>query len=328
MGRTIRVLSIDGGGIRGIIPALVLADLERRCGRRVAELFDFVAGTSSGGITALALLRSGENGRARYTAAEVAALFADKGPRIFHRSLGRRIRSLGNLIDEKYPADPLEAVLGEYLGDALLSEALVPVLVPSYEIERREAVFFKSHKAVAEPARDFRMRDAARATSASPTYFEPARIQPAGGGAPLSLIDGGVFANNPMLCAWVEARGLFPDAADMLVVSLGTGELTRPIPYRQARGWGAIQWAQPILNVVFDGISDTVSYQMQQLLPPGPDGGARYHRFQTELVPGSNELDDASPANLRRLRELANGILARNAGALDSLCAQLVANGA
>lgn len=320
----IRVLSIDGGGIRGIIPAIILAELERCTGRPVARLFDFVAGTSSGGITALALLRPGAEGLPRYTAAEVVALYEREGPRIFDRPLRHRIHALGNLIEEKYPAEPLERVLHEYLGDARLAESLVPVLLPSYEIERREPVFFKSHRAIEEPGRDFWMRDAARATSAAPTYFEPARITPVGGGAPLALVDGGVYANNPMLCAWVEVRGLFPGPSDVLICSLGTGELTRPIPYERARGWGVIEWAQPLLQVVFDGISDTVDYQMRQLLPPGPDRRPRYHRFQAELVRGSDDLDDARPANLRTLKRVAEEILRREAEAFRTLCEQLV----
>ena len=94
-----RVLAIDGGGIRGLIPALVLAELERRCGRPIARLFDLVAGTSSGAILACALTRPDA-----MPAAQAAALYEREGPEVFDRSLLKRISSLGGLIDERYDA--------------------------------------------------------------------------------------------------------------------------------------------------------------------------------------------------------------------------------
>src|SRR5919198_1588171 len=95
----VKVLAIDGGGIRGLIPALVLAEIERRTGRRTASLFDLVAGTSTGAIIACALTRPGA-----MPAAEAAALYEQDGPSVFHPSLLKRITSLGGLIDERYDA--------------------------------------------------------------------------------------------------------------------------------------------------------------------------------------------------------------------------------
>jgi patatin-like phospholipase/acyl hydrolase len=97
-----RVLSIDGGGIRGLIPALVLAEIEDRTGRPVAELFDFVAGTSTGGLLACALTRPGDDGRPLFTAAEAANLYVEEGPLIFRQSLVRRITSVGGAFEERY----------------------------------------------------------------------------------------------------------------------------------------------------------------------------------------------------------------------------------
>jgi patatin-like phospholipase/acyl hydrolase len=135
------------------------------------------------------------------------------------------------------------------------------------------------------------MRFVARATSAAPTYFEPEELtetRPHGG-----LIDGGVYANNPALCAYVETKDLHPDHDDILVVSLGTGQHTRPIHYANARNWGLAFWAKPILNVVFDGVSDTVDHEMKVLCRDSDDGDPRYYRFQTELNVGSDDMDNA-----------------------------------
>ena len=332
----IAVLSIDGGGIRGLIPALVGAEIEARTGRPLFALFDLIAGTSTGGLLALGLtapealadraLSSEEppGGKpARYRARDLAQLYIEEGPRIFQRSLWRRVRTASGLIEEKYADDGLEEVLEAYFGDARLSEALTEVLVTAYAIERREAYFFKRYKARRRPAEhDFPMRAVARATSAAPTYFEPARLEPASG-RPFTFVDGGVYAGNPALCAYAEAVEHFnlrQEPRPVLVVSLGTGTLTRPLSYRWATGWGTISWAQPVLDIALHGMDATVDYQLRHLLPMDD-----YYRFQTRLTEGSDDLDDTSPANLRALRRRAQRLIEQRSDALDALAERLTA---
>lgn len=314
-----RILSLDGGGIRGIIPALVLADLERRTRRPVAELFDLIAGTSTGGILALGLVRPGPDGRPQHSAQAMVELYAKDGPRIFARAPLHRIAALGNLLEEKYPSAGVETVLAEHFGEALLSEALTTVFVTSYDIEMREPYFFKSHRARKDPRRDHPMRDAARATSAAPTFFEPARIESDDPNGYKALVDGGVYANNPSACAVVEAMCEFgARVEDIVMLSLGTEELTKPIMYEDARRWGLANWAQPVLSVVFDGVSDTVNYQVQSLL--GKAGAIdRYLRIQPTLATASDAMDDASPRNLKLLELLAERMIAENDAKLDAV---------
>ena len=119
--RPVRILSIDGGGIRGIIPAMVLADIERRTGRRISELFDFVTGTSTGGLLALALTLPGQEGQPRCTAYDLVRLYESEGEQVFSRTLWHKVRALGNLVDGKYPIAGIEKVLATYFGEALLS---------------------------------------------------------------------------------------------------------------------------------------------------------------------------------------------------------------
>ncbi len=323
MKKRIRVLSIDGGGIRGIIPAMVLAELEARLETPVSRLFDLIVGTSTGGILALALTRPNEDGQPLYTARELVDLYEREGANIFTRSTWHRIRALGSMVEERYTSRGIEEVLERYLGEARLKDALTDVLIPSYEIERRMPFFFRSRRARERPDYDFFMRDVARATSAAPTYFEPHKIEVEGD--PLdyyALVDGGVYANNPAMCAFAEARTVDPEA-EILLVSLGTGELTRPIPYDDAKGWGLIQWAQPILGVVFDGVSDTVDYQLEHLLNGRSTRRQRYYRFQTRLDEGNDDMDDASRTNLRALKLLAEDLIQRNKRPIAALCRQL-----
>jgi patatin-like phospholipase/acyl hydrolase len=299
------VLSIDGGGIRGIIPALVLAEIEERTGRRVAELFDLIAGTSTGGILACALGAPGAR-----PAAELVDLYRARGPEIFRDSLWQRAVSGAGLLNEKHDHAALDGVLSGYLKDAWLSEATTRLLVTSYDLEAREPYFFKSWR----PERDAPLTAVARATSAAPTYFEPLALDGR------SLVDGGVFANNPAMCAYAEAERLAPADAH-LIVSLGTGQLTKRIHHEDAKGWGLIEWVRPLIDVVFDGVQDTVDYQLRHLCLDGD-----YARFQVELRDGASDaLDDAGPGNLRRLEERARELLATRDADLDSVCARLVA---
>jgi patatin-like phospholipase/acyl hydrolase len=286
-----RILSIDGGGIRGIIPAVVLAELEQRSGKRAFELFDMFAGTSTGGILSLALAAPGGDGGARWSARDLLGLYLENGPVIFRRSLWHRIRSADGILDKKYPADGLESVLKTYFAETKLSEALVELLVTAYDIEGRDPFFFKRRKARAAAPDDHAMWQVARATSSAPTYFDPFRL-----GTGQALVDWGVFAVNPSMCAYADARR-FEERADLVLVSLGTGQHERPIRYDDAKRWGTLGWSRPILDVVFDGVADTTDYELTQLLPPD-----RYFRLQTSLDHASDDLDDARRANMEALR--------------------------
>jgi uncharacterized protein len=317
---SMRILSLDGGGIRGLIPAMVLAELERRTGRRTADLFDFIAGTSTGAIVAAALTRPGDDARPRFTAAELVDLYETQGPKIFDRSLLKVIASGDGWIDERYDDSGLEAAVTTYLGDARLSQALTTIFLTAYDIERRAAFFFRASRARTNPAEDFRLADAVRASAAAPTYFEPALVRDVAGKESYALIDGGVFAVNPSMCAFAEVTRAGRAGEIEVMASLGTGAHTRPLSYERVRGWGRLQWARPILDVVFDGIADTTEFEMRQLI-----AAQSYFRFQTDLREASDDLDDASPANLAALRREAERLISERSADLDRLAAAVSA---
>jgi len=314
MADTRTILSIDGGGIRGIIPAVVLKEIEDRTGKRIANLFKVIAGTSTGGLIALGLACPGDESP-RFTAQDLVELYERDGKDIFPQELFGRLRQLR---DEKYSADGLEKILEAKFGDTLLQDAVTGVIVPAYDIERRQPLFFRSQRAKEKPdTHDFLMRDVARATSAAPTYFEPLRLPAEGSRDDYTLVDGGVFANNPGMCAFVDADAGRARADGTLVVSLGTGQLTRPLPYGEARNWGLAGWGRRILDIVFDGVSDTVDYQLREILGDG------YYRFQTDLDKGQDELDDTSPANIKNLKDEAEQLLTKHGDDIDALCRTL-----
>jgi predicted acylesterase/phospholipase RssA len=291
----VKALAIDGGGIRGLIPAVVLAEIERRTGRRMASMVDLIAGTSTGAIIACALSRPDP-----MPAERIAAVYEEDGPTIFDRSALKVVTSADGYLDERYDDGGLVASLRRHLGTAKLTDATVRTLVTAYDLQARQAILLRSD------ADAVSLVDAAHASSAAPTYFEPVRL-----GA-RTLVDGGVAAINPSLYAYAEAGGK-PD----LLLSLGTGELTRPLPYDEVKDWGRLQWAEPILDVVFDGSSDAVEAQLEQLM----DGA--YIRLQTSLTEASDQLDDASAGNLAALRREAERLIASQSDAIDRACAAL-----
>lgn len=314
--RAMRVLAIDGGGIRGMIPAVVLAELERRAQRPIAELFDLIAGTSTGGILAAALTVPGDDGKPRLSAAEVVTHYQQLGPRVFSRSLRRRVTSADGLLDARYDSAGLRRALADELGGALLSQTLTDVVLTAYDLEERRAVFFRTWRAQQDRAQDFVLADAVLATASAPTYFAPARVASLAGGRVGTLVDGGVFAVNPSMCALAEVA-LMGRLDEVRVVSLGTGSKTDPIPFQRARGWGRLEWAQPILDVVFDGAADTVDFQAEHLLPAGS-----YHRFQPEL-PRGIELDDARPETIAELHAIGAQLVRDRSDDLDEVVAAL-----
>lgn len=334
----IRILSIDGGGIRGILPARLLEELERRAGKPAAELFDLIAGTSTGGIIACGLAR-------RLPAQQLGDLYARHGGAIFARSAAHELETGGGLWGPKYEAAPLEAMLRLVLGDAWLSEVKAPhLLVPSYCIalprpidagdgltrKTQAAFYFKSWKAnglALDPgdvrdAFDFPLWQVARATSAAPTYFPPACIASMAG-EHWAMIDGGVFDNNPAASALASARRLYPEARRFLVLSLGTGARQESIDAGEASHWGLAEWAPRIVDVCMDGQSDAARYHAAQ------DPVATQIRFQLPVGDGPDApaaaMDDAAPDNIVRLEALARGMIAGGATQLDALLEELVA---
>lgn len=326
MASPFKILSIDGGGIRGIIPALILVEIEQRTGRPISESFDMLAGTSTGGIIALGLTKPGAEGKPDKSARDVLALYEREGGTIFPVTLRERLH-LEAFAGAKYDAKGIESTLQKYFGDVRLKDSLKPVVVPSYDIEKQMPIFFKSESARSKPDYDFPMRQVARATSAAPTYFPPERIDTSDPVEYYALVDGGVIAANPAMCAYAEAvkLGRVGDGG-VLMVSLGTGELRHPIKYDEARNWGQLEWARPVLDIALQGSSTTVDYQLQQLLEPdGPQ--QTYFRFQVELGEGTTAMDDARPEHLKALMDLAQDYLGHpgTRDSLDRLCERLAA---
>lgn len=299
----IRILSLDGGGIRGVIPATILLELQALAGKPIIDLFDVIAGTSTGGLIASGLTAPNSSGGPKFTVEDLRSFYTKNGTQLFSRSKLYEIESLDGMNGPKYPADGIDKFLLDTFGDLELKDALKPLVMVSYDIGRRNVHIFHSDDARQDPNQNFYMRDSARATSAAPTFFPPAGIQSLAG-TDFALVDGGVAANDPAMAAFAQARRLFPDR-EILTVSVGTGGDEKPISLDQAKGWGKIGWATHIVDILFDGSTKTVDANMRELLPKLASGLPEYYRFEPSLGQVSGALDDTSPENLQSMIELA-----------------------
>jgi len=325
------ILSIDGGGIRGLIPALVLQELEgrlRKLGKNepLYRYFDLIAGTSTGGIIAagLTIPKPTDAKQPACAAADLVRLYEETGPKIFDQSLFNKIRSLDGFAQERYAAAPLEAKLRELLGSRRISEALTTLVLTAYDIENRKAAFLTNGPQLGDKVQpDYLAWQAARATSAAPTYFEPAYIENlrSKNREHSAFIDGGVFANDPGMAAVIEGKKQGWHEDDLFIVSLGTGRHILPIHYEDARNWGVVGWilpshGTPIISVLMDGEASTVSYQLGMLFNKPP---RRYLRLDCDLNAASDDLDDAREINLLHLRADADNLIRAESAILDQI---------
>lgn len=268
-----QILSLDGGGIKGLFSAAVLAQLEEDCGTEITKHFDLIAGTSTGGIIALAL---GAGMRPR----EIVQFYVNQGSRIFRNQCG--IRSLMHWIRRKYPRTPLETAVRECFGDRLLGDSTKRLVIPSYNLGDDDVYLFKTphHERL---KRDYKVPlwKVALATSAAPTYFPSFR-----GIDHIRLIDGGVWANNPTMVAIVEASSMLGiHLQDIHILSIGTSDAVVRRPGRLNWG-GKLLWANTALDVIMRGQSMAAFKQACHLL-----GTDHVMRIDPKVSEGEFQLD-------------------------------------
>ncbi|WP_353286488.1 patatin-like phospholipase family protein [Wolbachia endosymbiont (group A) of Crataerina pallida] len=296
------ILSVDGGGIRGIIPAIILAEIEKRARKPIAEIFDLMAGTSTGGIVVAGLCKKD---KPQYSANDLVEFYQEYGSYIFKSSFLRRsIFSWFNCA--QYSHKNIEFVLDKYFGDDTLQNTLSNVLLTSYDIQNNCPFFFKSWK-----EGNIKLKDALRAATAAPTYFAPKYLKI--NQKEMVLVDGGVFANNPAACAYASGKRLFPND-DILLLSIGTGRTDRSIEYANSKRFGKIGWIKPLLNVMFASGLDCVNYQMNQVI------GNRYVRIQSQLKLASADMDNITSKNIKSLQQEAKAMIEENQKVVDKFC--------
>ena len=278
MAKKFRILSLDGGGLRGIIPVLILKEIERRSGEKIFNLFDLISGTSTGGLIACGITVSDNGQTPKYTVQQIEEIYTNRGKDIFPKrnAIGNFFNSLTALKKPRFSDDGIEKVLKEYFGSKRLTDCLKPILITTFDLYNNEALFFKSRHAVVEAQRNALLKDICRATSAAPTYLPAYKFT--FDNKTRVCVDGGVYINNPSVASLVEITKYhkepiygFDDITldDIQVLSLGTGHYSNDIARKKVEGWGLLDWATNITDVMMQAVNQTTNYQGEELTAKG-----------------------------------------------------------
>jgi len=294
-----------------------------------------IAGTSTGGIlTCFYLLPSlSDKGSCRYFAREAISLYKEHGEKIFKLKVKPKV--LSKVVGSTYSELGLETILTEKLSDLKLSDVRKACLITSYDLSKREALFFTAPISKERTDKDYFLKDIARSTSAAPTYFQPAKINSVAG-EPAYLIDGGMFANDPTMCALVEARKYdFPNCArpkfkDMYVVSVGTGVVKKSYEYEKFKKAGLLTWIEPVIDILMSSSAEVVSYQVKKIFD-AVDCSENYVRLEPKLKEpnlcnATPELDDVSAKNIIELEKAGLAFTKKNDKELNIIADTLIEN--
>lgn len=317
----IKILALDGGGIRGLMTAMVLQDIERRLpGADNVDLtqtnilhqhFDVIAGTSTGSILAAAIC----TGKSLQT---IIDLYVDRGERIFKPALrkwGSRVtRTFSQGIshpkhDDKALQEELQSQFSNSRGPIKLGSALIKsrLLIQTFDATLHEPIVFKSKDPDVASDKRLPLWEIVKASASAPSYFPSHSLKYRRHNKAHAMIDGGVFANNPTMVALSEVFALGLDAQDdLLCVSLGTSEEKQEgISARKGRELGAAEWALPLIGVFMGGASRHVHSLAKRVLNSSGQSASEYLRFQM-LTEKDIPMDEASKADIKRMTTLAS----------------------
>ncbi|XP_050363456.1 patatin-like protein 2 [Argentina anserina] len=341
-GNLITVLSIDGGGIRGLIPGTILAFLESELQKldgedvRLADYFDVISGTSTGGLLTAMLTAPDENNRPLFAAKDIKDFYLNDSPKMFPQPAWWFFPGVMNIIKSlvgpKYDGKYLHRLIREKLGDKKLHQTMTNVVIPTFDIKNLQPAIFSSFEVKKKPSMDALLSDISIATSAAPTYLPAHYFETVDAGGKVirefNLIDGGVAANNPTLVAIGEvtkeiikgSSDFFPikpmDYGRFLVISLGAGSPKIELKYNapSASKWGILNWltsggSTPIINVFSHASTDMVDLHLSVVFQ-ALHSEKNYLRIQDDTLTGQvSSLDVATKKNLNALIEVGEGLL-------------------
>lgn len=279
-----QILALDGGGAKALFTAYVLARLEEDLEVSISDSFDLIAGTSAGGIVALALGLG-------LTPSEIVAHYESLVEAVFPRARRRWWRRPRQITSPIYDVGALRTALDGILGENRLGDSMKRVVVPAWDVQRDSVHIFKTphHERL---VRDWRipMVDVALATSAAPTYFSATRVDGH------RLIDGGVWANNPSVVAIAEAVSMLGVPLRAIrILNVGTmDELTAHPKHLDCGGW--LNWARPIAPLILNASSRGGQGIAEHMIGPG-----NYTRFDARVPGGLYSLDSVDPDDVAGL---------------------------
>jgi patatin-like phospholipase/acyl hydrolase len=312
---TVTILSIDGGGIRGIVPLYLLNQLENHFRTtyhhpdfKLSTLFNVYSGTSTGAIITSGLSIINPTTKAPlYDTHFVLKAYLDAGSKIFRASSWESFKSLGGLTSSKYSSASLEKYFGYFFKDYKMSDFLYNNLIVAYDlIERKPFVFTGGPSFIQSP---FKVKDALRATTSAPIYFKPS-ITVDDFGNEYQLIDGGVVANSSalVLLEYLLDHQLINSSTTIHWLSLGTGYGKNKLNPEDLDG--AFTWLFPLLDILNIGTANNVNTQVESILK-NLTTHSKFIRINPELI-ASDGLDDISPDNVKALQASAQNFIDKN----------------
>ena len=329
MSRT-RILSIDGGGIKGIVPAVVLLHLEKLLKQlsknqnsRIHDYFDLFSGASTGAIIIAGLLSPDKNNHPKYSPEEILDLYLENGHIIFNSSFFQEIKSVSGIVNVKYDPEGLESVFEKYFGKSELKSLLKPSLIPVYDLSRGKNYFFRQQKALTSPRHNFYVKDLLRGATSALSYFPPAQISTVNDREHRCFIDGGVFANNPALSAYAEFRYHNSNlhAKDTMMLSLGTGRKTTNLDCEVTANWGAAEWLYQGSYLTSNAVASASDYQLNAVYDNKPNYLRLDASFDDEQ---SSSMDNTDKEYLDYLISLGESIVKDKQSEINSFAEELI----
>ncbi len=296
----------------------MLEYIEKETGKRIADLFDVIAGTSTGAILTLGLtILKGD--KPAYTAKELKSIYFNYGKQIFKKSILSVCHHLISLGAIRYDIQNLKKVVESYFGKATLREIQKDIIIPAYDLRNRKAVFFETQYAKNEEQYNYKLVDIICAAAAAPTYFRPYSLNNS------MFVDAGIYANNSAVYGMIELLERTHDCRDALVVSLGTGQYLPKYKKNEIDSWGLMMWARRIIDIGMTGQSQMADYQLNNFLNMDKKKeDYHYHRFQIKLPKNYMQMDNIKPENLRGLERLTEQYIKKNKQKFDTMISKLI----
>ena len=330
------ILTIDGGGVRGVVASRILDEIEKRTGKQIHEMVDIISGNSTGGIIALALVVPNGNGKAKYSASDLVDLYMLRSQEIFPVSYWHKAKTGFGLWGARYDRSGLDNILKEKFSDSLLSDTLKPVIVISYSLDRSSPHIWSTYAINNKKSpNNYFLRDIAGATSAAPTYFSPKIITGYDGGAcylnseangTKTLCyeaDGGIYANNPSIVALTSAYKFNPGIGreEIVLISIGTGSISLSKEVDKLKNDGVTGWLLDanLIDVMMSAEGDILEWESEIL-------GINTKRLQVKLDQHLGSMDDASSSHMNALLTATETFIKNNSSVIDEICKILSTN--
>ena len=316
--KKIKVLAIDGGGVRGIIAAVIIKAIEDKAGKPITEMFDYITGTSIGGVLAASYVVSKKDGSHLYTSDYIINRWETMLNEVFPQDYWSWVKNSFGVFSSKYDRTGVESLINKLLGENKLTDTMIPISLHALRLEDNMPKTFSTLHACSDQKENFYLKDAVAATAAAPPFFDPKVI------LDKHYIDGVVYANNPVIAGFAELerhdKSITPD--DLMIVSVGTGQVNNYYSYNIYDSYGIWNWvisSNNILTILLSAASFGIEYSFSKIFSENS------YRLQP-IIPAELAAPD-KPKNIKALRKVAEEYVAENQDKIAKIVATLIAVG-